>query len=60
MVKMSFRSKGNFAVNEYAAKYFNGGGHRNASGGQSDEPLEMVVARFKNTIIQYQKELNAI
>jgi phosphoesterase RecJ-like protein len=60
MVKMSFRSKGNFAVNEYAAKYFNGGGHRNASGGQSSEPLEMVVTRFRNTIMEYKKELNAI
>lgn len=60
MVKMSFRSKGDFAVNEYAAKYFNGGGHRNASGGQSDMPLEAVVQRFRETIKLYQKELNAI
>lgn len=60
LVKMSFRSKGDFAVNEYAAKYFNGGGHRNASGGQSDMPLEAVVQRFRETIKLYQNELNAI
>ena len=60
MVKMSFRSKGNFAVNEYAEKYFNGGGHKNASGGQSDDTLENTVKKFKDTIKLYQKELNAI
>lgn len=60
LVKMSFRSKGDFAVNEYAAKYFSGGGHKNASGGQSDEPLEKVVQKFRETIKLYEKELNAI
>jgi phosphoesterase RecJ-like protein len=60
MVKMSFRSKGDFAVNEYAAKYFNGGGHRNASGGASDEPLENVVQKFRDTIKDYQEALMAI
>ena len=33
-VKLSFRSKGNFPSNEFAAKYFSGGGHLNASGGE--------------------------
>jgi phosphoesterase RecJ-like protein len=60
MVKMSFRSKGDFAVNEYAEKYFSGGGHRNASGGQSPEPLENVVQKFRDTIKLYEKELNAV
>lgn len=60
LVKMSFRSKGTFPVNEYAEKYFSGGGHRNASGGQSDQPLENVVQKFKDTIKLYEKELNAI
>lgn len=60
LVKMSFRSKGDFAVNEYAEKYFSGGGHKNASGGQSSEPLEKVVQKFKDTIKLYEKELNAI
>lgn len=60
LVKMSFRSKGDFAVNEYAEKYFNGGGHRNASGGQSDDTLENVVQKFRDTIKHYEKELKAI
>ncbi|MEO5892799.1 MAG: bifunctional oligoribonuclease/PAP phosphatase NrnA [Ferruginibacter sp.] len=44
--KCSFRSKGGFDVNVFARKYFNGGGHFNAAGGQSKEPLEEVVAKF--------------
>jgi phosphoesterase RecJ-like protein len=60
LVKMSFRSKGDFAVNEYAEKYFQGGGHKNASGGQSSEKLENVVQKFKDTIKLYQNQLNAI
>ena len=33
-VKVSLRSIGKFPANEIAAKYFNGGGHRNAAGGR--------------------------
>jgi phosphoesterase RecJ-like protein len=44
--KCSFRSKGIVDVNTFARKYFNGGGHYNAAGGQSKEPLEAVVAAF--------------
>ena len=32
-IKFSFRSIGQFSVNEVAKKYFNGGGHKNAAGG---------------------------
>ncbi|MBN09203.1 MAG: DHH family phosphoesterase [Flavobacteriaceae bacterium] len=39
IIKMSFRSKGNFAVNVLAEKFFNGGGHINAAGGQSADSL---------------------
>ena len=60
LVKMSFRSKGDFAVNEYAEKHFSGGGHKNASGGQSEDSLENTVAKFRETIKLYEKELNAL
>ncbi len=59
-VKMSFRSKGSFAVNKYAEKYFSGGGHINAAGGASEEPLEAVVAKFKSTIKEYKEELQSV
>lgn len=45
-VKLSFRSKGNFDVNTFARKYFDGGGHFNASGGRSTDSLEKTVNRF--------------
>lgn len=44
--KSSFRSKDGFDVNTFARKYFNGGGHFNAAGGQNKEPLDEVVAKF--------------
>ncbi len=44
--KWSFRSKGEFDVNTFARKYFNGGGHYNAAGGRSLEPLEKTASDF--------------
>jgi phosphoesterase RecJ-like protein len=52
-VKVSFRSKGEFAVNEFASKYFNGGGHRNASGGEIYAPFDQVLERFRQLLSQY-------
>jgi len=45
-VKISFRSKGNFAVNEFASRYFNGGGHMNASGGEYYDTLDNTIEYF--------------
>ncbi|QHS55606.1 bifunctional oligoribonuclease/PAP phosphatase NrnA [Mucilaginibacter sp. 14171R-50] len=52
-VKISLRSKAEFPANEICKKYFNGGGHRNAAGGQSDEPLEATIAKFKSILPEY-------
>jgi bifunctional oligoribonuclease and PAP phosphatase NrnA len=46
-IKMSFRSKGSVDVNTFARKYFNGGGHVNASGGNSKKSLSDTVKDFK-------------
>jgi phosphoesterase RecJ-like protein len=43
--KLSFRSKGDLDVNEFARKNFNGGGHKNASGGVSS--LSIADTRLK-------------
>lgn len=40
--KVSLRSKGDFPCNEFAKKFFNGGGHRNASGAEVFAPLAEV------------------
>ncbi len=59
-IKISFRSKGDFSVNLFARKYFNGGGHRNAAGGESDDSLENTVSRFESLISEYSDEINKL
>ena len=49
-IKLSFRSKGNFPTNEFAAQYFSGGGHLNASGGEYPDTLENTINRFMKGI----------
>ncbi|MBI35138.1 MAG: DHH family phosphoesterase [Flavobacteriales bacterium] len=51
IVKISFRSKDNYDVNEFARKHFNGGGHINAAGGMSKNSLEETVQKFKKIIL---------
>ena len=48
--KWSFRSKGAFDCNTFARKYFEGGGHYNASGGRSSDSLEQTVSYFKQVM----------
>jgi len=50
IIKISFRSKGNFDVNEYAREHFSGGGHINAAGGRSTESLEATIQKFIATL----------
>ncbi|CAM1349831.1 MULTISPECIES: DHH family phosphoesterase [Tenacibaculum] len=57
IVKISFRSKGKFSVNQFARNYFNGGGHDNAAGGRSDDNMENTIERFKSLLPTYQQEL---
>ncbi len=56
-VRMSFRSKGEFSVNQFARDNFNGGGHVNAAGGMSEEPLQAVVKKFEALLPSYQEQL---
>ncbi|MFC2152799.1 bifunctional oligoribonuclease/PAP phosphatase NrnA [Bacteroidota bacterium] len=57
-VKISFRSKGEFPVNKFAEDHFNGGGHRNASGGNSNDSLENTLRKFRELLPKYSKELS--
>lgn len=50
IIKISFRSKGNFDVNQYAREHFSGGGHINAAGGKSTESLEATIQKFIATL----------
>lgn len=55
--KWSFRSKGDFDCNTFARTYFEGGGHYNAAGGRSSDPLEATVKRFKEVMKENAKLL---
>ncbi|NOT37925.1 MAG: bifunctional oligoribonuclease/PAP phosphatase NrnA [Saprospiraceae bacterium] len=50
IVKLSLRSKGNFSVQEICKVNFNGGGHRNASGGSSKLSLEETLIKLKEVM----------
>jgi phosphoesterase RecJ-like protein len=50
VTKLSFRSKGNINVQEICHTYFNGGGHRNASGGQMKASVADTLAKVKEII----------
>lgn len=56
-IKMSFRSVGEFSVNEFARANFEGGGHKNAAGGKSNLSLEETVKKFLDILPQYKEKL---
>lgn len=58
MIKISFRSKGNFSVKELATMYFSGGGHANAAGGKSLDGLDQTVQRFIAVLPEFSDKLN--
>ena len=57
-IKFSFRSIGQFSVNEFAKKYFNGGGHKNAAGGSLEDKLSVALEKFLKDMSKYSKDLN--
>lgn len=57
-IRLSFRSKGNFSVNDLARKHFNGGGHLNAAGGKSFESMEQTIEKIKAVLENYKKSLD--
>lgn len=56
-VKISFRSVGNFSVNQFSRKHFGGGGHDNAAGGQSALSLQQTVEKFVTLLDTYASEI---
>jgi phosphoesterase RecJ-like protein len=49
-IKISFRSKDNVDTNQFSRKYFNGGGHINASGGKYFKSIEDTIEDFKERV----------
>lgn len=58
-IRISFRSKNDFSVNEFAREHFQGGGHRNASGGDSYLGMEETLKKFTDLLPLYKEELVA-
>jgi phosphoesterase RecJ-like protein len=58
IIKISFRSKGSFSVNQFSRNHFEGGGHDNAAGGKSDLSMGETASRFTALLSEYKKELN--
>ena len=52
IIKISFRSQGDFDVNQFARDYFQGGGHRNAAGGKSDMTMEETLQKFEDLVMK--------
>ncbi len=57
IIKISFRSVGDFSVNAFARAHFSGGGHINAAGGRSELNLKQTVEKFLDLVPQYKNEL---
>ena len=56
-INVSLRSVDDFPCNSVAAEFFNGGGHKNASGGEVYGTMEMAVERFRQVLQRYKREL---
>lgn len=52
-IRISFRSRGDIDVSGFASKYFDGGGHKNASGGKSFDSMEKTIARYVAAVKEF-------
>lgn len=55
LIRVSFRSRGNFPVNKVASENYRGGGHINAAGGDSFISMEETLAGFESILPEYVK-----
>lgn len=58
-IKLSLRSCGSFPANEFAQKYFMGGGHKNAAGGRFNGTMIEAIDRLESVLEEYQELLHA-
>jgi phosphoesterase RecJ-like protein len=57
-IKLSLRSNGSFPANEFAQKYFLGGGHKNAAGGRFPGSFETAIEKFVSALDEYRELLH--
>ena len=58
VVKVSLRSVDDFPCNDMSAQFFNGGGHKNASGGRLYCSMEDAILKVHEAIKSYAHLLN--
>lgn len=58
-IRISFRSKGSFDVNQFSRNHFGGGGHINAAGGSSTVSLDETINHFITLLPEYKKALQS-
>ncbi len=56
-IRISFRSVGEFSVNKLARNHYEGGGHKNAAGGDSFLSMEETLTTFERLLSEYKNEL---
>lgn len=56
LIRISFRSKDDIPINQIAQKYFDGGGHKNAAGGNSFKSMEETIDRLKLVMNDFIKQ----
>lgn len=56
-IRFSFRSKGDFSVNDLAKKHFDGGGHFNAAGGTLYCSLDEAISKLLSVLPEYKEQL---
>jgi len=57
IVRISFRSRGNFSVNDFARTHFTGGGHKNAAGADSEKSLDETITYFVELLQEHKEDL---
>ncbi len=57
VIRLSFRSVGDFPTNRFAADFFGGGGHLNASGGEFFGTMNDAIALFEQGMESYKSLL---
>ncbi len=57
LIRVSLRSVDDFPCNEMSAEFFNGGGHKNASGGRLQCTMEEAVETVKKAVKKYADKL---
>lgn len=55
IIKVSLRSVGDIPCNKFASENFGGGGHKNASGGEFHDTLELAVEKFHEGMKRWSK-----